>query len=323
MPKDFFRGVRVCAVDNFQGEENDIILLSLVRSNEEGKIGFLQTENRVCVALSRAKKGFFCVGNISLLKEKSELWGRIIGDMEEQGNVGKALTLACQNHPHNVIRASRADDFKKAPEGGCTVPCATRLECGHVCEMVCHPTDPEHKEYKCNKPCSKTLCARKHKCPRRCFQECGSCVEPVVKLLPCGHAQKVPCYKNPSEVKCSSPCGKILRCGHQCQNKCSEECTVKCAAITKKTWPCGHENKTQCHVNELQTPCKAPCGVTLKCEHPCAGKRVFQFISFRENWDSRDSHRYHKFVNSKHKHIELFFFTKLLINFYANFLRTV
>ena len=47
MPTDFFRGVRVCAVDNFQGEENDIILLSLVRSNEEGKIGFLQTENRV------------------------------------------------------------------------------------------------------------------------------------------------------------------------------------------------------------------------------------------------------------------------------------
>ena len=70
MPKDFFRGVRVTAVDNFQGEENDIILLSLVRSNEEGKIGFLQTANRVCVALSRAKKGTtafrvwsFCVRN--------------------------------------------------------------------------------------------------------------------------------------------------------------------------------------------------------------------------------------------------------------------
>ena len=42
MPTNFFRGVRVCAVDNFQGEENDIILLSLVRSNEEGlKTGFV------------------------------------------------------------------------------------------------------------------------------------------------------------------------------------------------------------------------------------------------------------------------------------------
>jgi hypothetical protein len=45
----------VTVVDNYQGEENDIVLLSLVRSNEDGKIGFLSIENRVCVALSRAK----------------------------------------------------------------------------------------------------------------------------------------------------------------------------------------------------------------------------------------------------------------------------
>lgn len=49
------KGVRVTCVDNFQGEENDIILLSLVRSNHESKIGFLSIENRVCVALSRAR----------------------------------------------------------------------------------------------------------------------------------------------------------------------------------------------------------------------------------------------------------------------------
>lgn len=48
-------GIRVTCVDNFQGEENDIILLSLVRSNVESKIGFLNIENRVCVAVSRAR----------------------------------------------------------------------------------------------------------------------------------------------------------------------------------------------------------------------------------------------------------------------------
>ena len=264
----------MCAVDNFQGEENDIILLSLVRSNEERNIGFLQTENRVCVALSRAKKGFYCIGNISLLKEKSPLWRKIMDDMEEGGNVGKALTLSCQNHPQNVIQASCADDFKKAPEGGCTVPCATRLACGHVCEMVCHPTDPEHKEYQCKKPCAKILCKRNHMCSRRCYQDCGPCSVLVLKTLPgCGHVQKVPCYKDPSEVKCTSPCTKFLsRCGHRCQNICSEACTVECTVITLKTWPCGHENKTACHVNPMETPCKAPCGETLKCEHPCVGK---------------------------------------------------
>ena len=54
--------VNITVVDNFQGEENDIILLSLVRSNNEANIGFLKVENRVCVALSRAKIGLYIIG---------------------------------------------------------------------------------------------------------------------------------------------------------------------------------------------------------------------------------------------------------------------
>ena len=48
--------IRVSTVDGFQGEENEIIILSLVRSNTNNNIGFLRTSNRVCVGLSRAKK---------------------------------------------------------------------------------------------------------------------------------------------------------------------------------------------------------------------------------------------------------------------------
>lgn len=47
--------IRVSSVDGFQGEESDVIILSLVRSNDQGNIGFLSVANRVCVALSRAK----------------------------------------------------------------------------------------------------------------------------------------------------------------------------------------------------------------------------------------------------------------------------
>jgi superfamily I DNA and/or RNA helicase len=47
--------IQVSSVDGFQGEENKIIILSLVRSNTNGQIGFLKVVNRVCVALSRAK----------------------------------------------------------------------------------------------------------------------------------------------------------------------------------------------------------------------------------------------------------------------------
>jgi superfamily I DNA and/or RNA helicase len=63
MPKKEFEGVKVTVVDNYQGEENNIIILSLVRSNADDKIGFLNIENRICVALSRAKVGFFLIGN--------------------------------------------------------------------------------------------------------------------------------------------------------------------------------------------------------------------------------------------------------------------
>lgn len=51
------KDVRITVVDNYQGEECDVILLSLVRSNKDDAIGFLKTDNRVCVALSRARHG--------------------------------------------------------------------------------------------------------------------------------------------------------------------------------------------------------------------------------------------------------------------------
>lgn len=41
--------MEITMVDNYQGKESDILLLSLVRSNENGNVGFLKTENRICV----------------------------------------------------------------------------------------------------------------------------------------------------------------------------------------------------------------------------------------------------------------------------------
>lgn len=70
---DLLQNVRISVLDNYQGEESDIILLSLVRNNEENKIGFLSIENRVCVALSRARNGLYIMGNISLLCNNSKV----------------------------------------------------------------------------------------------------------------------------------------------------------------------------------------------------------------------------------------------------------
>ena len=50
--------IRIATVDNFQGEESDIIIVSLVRSNsKDGRIGFLASAERVNVMLSRAREG--------------------------------------------------------------------------------------------------------------------------------------------------------------------------------------------------------------------------------------------------------------------------
>lgn len=52
--KDKF-SVNVRSVDGFQGGEEDIIIISTVRSNESGKVGFLSNTQRVNVAITRAR----------------------------------------------------------------------------------------------------------------------------------------------------------------------------------------------------------------------------------------------------------------------------
>lgn len=111
MPRDEFDGVRIKAIDNFQGEESDIILLSLVRSNLDGNVGFLNAENRVCVALSRAKHGLYVIGNFSLLEEKSLLWNKILSDVRDMDCLQEHITLRCQNHPETKISLLSSDLF--------------------------------------------------------------------------------------------------------------------------------------------------------------------------------------------------------------------
>ena len=88
--KDFKLGsVKCMTVDNYQGEENEIIILSLVRSrNSKNRIGFLNVENRVCVALSRARSGFYVIGNLEFIckNEKDKNWKLIINGLIKSGN---------------------------------------------------------------------------------------------------------------------------------------------------------------------------------------------------------------------------------------------
>jgi superfamily I DNA and/or RNA helicase len=102
-------GLTIENVDNYQGEESDIIILSLVRSNNpENKIGFLNVPNRVCVALSRAKLGFYVIGNVNFIAEAESdnkkihnigpLWADIINSVAKDRLLSNEMFVTCQMH---------------------------------------------------------------------------------------------------------------------------------------------------------------------------------------------------------------------------------
>lgn len=61
--KPYRRLISVNTVDGFQGQERDVILISLVRSNDEGQIGFLKDLRRMNVAMTRARMKLIILGN--------------------------------------------------------------------------------------------------------------------------------------------------------------------------------------------------------------------------------------------------------------------
>ena len=69
--REFFKPFRhlisVNTVDGFQGQERDIIVISLVRSNDEGQIGFLRDLRRMNVAITRARMKLIIMGNASTM----------------------------------------------------------------------------------------------------------------------------------------------------------------------------------------------------------------------------------------------------------------
>ncbi|KAK5640473.1 hypothetical protein RI129_011284 [Pyrocoelia pectoralis] len=245
------QNVRITILDNYQGEESRIILLSLVRSNREGKIGFLKIENRVCVALSRAKEGLYIMGNMTLLCRGSQIWPKIKEALVIQNSLGHSLTLRCQIHPENVTQVRVPADFTNVSEGGCNAICYTIMNCGHVCPKS---------------DCRRFLCEKEHLCPKMCFEECGPCMVMVKKTLKCSHVINVPCSTDMSQVNCMKLVTAKLPCEHTDSNKpCyipveSHVCPFPC---TVRVEPCGHACTLKCHTRDdpdhLAYVCKKKC----------------------------------------------------------------
>ena len=65
----FAQAIQVNTIDSFQGQERDIVYISMTRSNSEGTIGFLSDIRRMNVAMTRARKKLVVIGDSATLAQ--------------------------------------------------------------------------------------------------------------------------------------------------------------------------------------------------------------------------------------------------------------
>ena len=77
--------LRVSTIDSFQGQEKEVIILSLVRSNDDGDIGFLKDYRRMNVAITRAKEQLYVIGDSATIGA-DPFYNAFLTYVEEHGN---------------------------------------------------------------------------------------------------------------------------------------------------------------------------------------------------------------------------------------------
>ena len=163
-------------IDNYQGEESDIVIASLTRSNQNHDIGFMSSPERLNVLLSRARDGLIMIGNVQTFikaRKGAEIWTKLVDHLKKHGNVYDGLPVICEQHPdHRSLLKTPADFDTECPDGGCTRPwyallsshfseyqlilghSGAILSCNiHQCRLKCHrPSD--HPRMRCEFPLS-------------------------------------------------------------------------------------------------------------------------------------------------------------------------
>ncbi|KAF4541079.1 AAA family ATPase [Lasiodiplodia theobromae] len=165
------RQIKISTIDNYQGEESDIVIVSLTRGNAAGDIGFMSSPERLNVLLSRARIGLIIIGNSQTFQQSRKgkaTWGPFMDYLSKKGHIYEGLPVKCQQHPGKKMILKQKTDFDEhCPDGGCSAPCGATLNCGlHACPSRCHQLS-DHSKIRCDVIMSDT-CAQKHKRTWRC-----------------------------------------------------------------------------------------------------------------------------------------------------------
>jgi hypothetical protein len=158
--------------------EADIVILSLVRSNPHGQIGFLNSPERVNVALSRARHSLIILGNASTLQNSanpqgSKLWTTIINSYRQNRQLFAGFPAVCPNHPIN-----EPSNFETET---CQVPCHKLVSCRkHKCPLKCH-FSRNHSLFICRALVTELCHAQLHQLEFACSEgkprTCKQCVK--------------------------------------------------------------------------------------------------------------------------------------------------
>ncbi|KAF9147227.1 hypothetical protein BG015_011158, partial [Linnemannia schmuckeri] len=118
--------ITVRTIENFQGEEAKIVLISLVRSKTDfddnelfGSVGFLKSPGRANVLLSRAQHGMFLIGNAGIMaRPEHGIWPAILAELRQSSRVGQGFPIVCKNHPETRRIVCSAEGLQAAAPDG-------------------------------------------------------------------------------------------------------------------------------------------------------------------------------------------------------------
>ncbi|KAL2264535.1 hypothetical protein VTJ83DRAFT_7045 [Remersonia thermophila] len=170
--------LRISTIDNYQGEESDIVIASLTRSNGSGDIGFMAAAERVNVLITRARNGMILIGNMATFlnsKKGHTTWRPFLDLLKEKGHLYDGLPVHCERHRDRTALLKEPGDFVRfAPDGGCSESCNAPLKCGiHKCLLRCHRVT-DHSMTDCREFVLMT-CDRQHKTRVRCGKQNDGC----------------------------------------------------------------------------------------------------------------------------------------------------
>ena len=118
-PHDTIKDVTVQCLDNFQGEENKVTIISITRSSG---IGFVKTINKILVTLSRARNILCVIGNENLLRSRSSgIWPSIISYLEQSSPfiVAHGIYITGCEHNQEIKPLKTTNDLLRFRFGSC------------------------------------------------------------------------------------------------------------------------------------------------------------------------------------------------------------